>query len=187
MYILQQLINGLCQGSIYALMAIGYTVNFGVVGLVSFSYGETVMVGAFGAYYTFLYTNNFFLGIIVGFLCGGLLGLIHYKICVEKFFNSPRNISMICTVAFSMLIKNLAQNIFGEETKPMGEVFEIQTYQLVGGLQITNIQLIVIAVVIMTAAVLTVFLNRTRMGTMLRAVSQDRKASSLFGECAWRN
>lgn len=181
MYILQQLINGLCQGSIYALMAIGYTVNFGVVGLVSFSYGETVMVGAFGAYYVFKYTNNFFLGIAVGFLCGGLLGLVHYKVCVEKFFNSPRNISMICTVAFSMLIKNLAQNFFGEETKPMGDVFKIESYHFFGGLMITNIQIIVITVVIVTAIALTIFLNKTRVGTMLRAVSQDRKASSLVG------
>lgn len=181
MYILQMLINGLCQGSIYALMAIGYTVNFGVVGVVSFSYGETVMVGAYGAFYTFFLSGNFLLSLLVGFICGGLLGLLQYFVCIKKFFNSPRVISMVCTVAFSMLIKTMAQNLFGEETKAMGDVFDIQSYQFAGGLYITNIQLIVLAVVIITSIILTIFLNKTRVGTMLRAVSQDRKAASLVG------
>ena len=181
MYILQMLINGLCQGSIYALMAIGYTVNFGVVGLVSFSYGETVMVGAYGAFYTFALTGNFLLSLLIGFFCGGFLGLVQYIVCVQKFLKSPRVISMVCTVAFSILIRTLAQNVFGEETKAMGTVFRIESYQFGGGLYITNIQLIVMAVVILSSVALTLFLNKTRVGTMLRAVSQDRKAASLVG------
>ncbi len=133
------------------------------------------------AYYTFIYSGNFFLSLAAGFVAGALLGFIQYKMCVERFFNSPRVISMICTVAFSLMIRSLAQNIFGEETKSMDGIFDVQSYEIFGGLYITNIQLVVIGVVIVTVAALTLFLNYTRSGTKLRAVSQDRKVSSLMG------
>lgn len=181
MYVLQQLINGLCQGSIYALMAIGYTMIFGVVGLVSFSYGESVMIGAFAALYTFMFTNNLIIGLLAGFFAAATLGFWGYKICVERFLNAPRHISMICTVAFSLMVRGLAQNIFGEEVKPIPTVIEIKSYQFAGGLTITNMQILVMVVVIIAAGILTFFLNKTRMGTMLRAVSQDRTASALVG------
>lgn len=181
MYVLQQIINGLCQGSIYALMAIGYTMIFGVVGLVSFSYGETVMIGAFASLYIFMFTGNLVLGLVGGFLAAAVLGFFGYKICVEHFLTSPRYISMICTVSFSMFVRNLAQNIFGEEVKPVPEIIPVQSYEFAGGLRITNMQLIVMGVVIIAVIILSIFLNKTRAGTMLRAVSQDRTASALVG------
>ena len=85
-YFLNQLINGLCQGSIYALMAIGYSVIVGVVGMVTFTYGEIMMIGAFSAYYIFLLVgNNLPLAIMAGFSGSFLV----YKLCYEKFFNAP--------------------------------------------------------------------------------------------------
>ena len=73
MYVIQQLINGLSQGSIYALMAIGYTLIVGVVGLITFAYGEMVMIGAMSAYLFYTYvTPNFFLGLLVAFISSSL-------------------------------------------------------------------------------------------------------------------
>lgn len=180
MYLLQQIVNGLCQGSIYALMAIGYTMIYGVIGLVSFSYGEVVMIGGFGAYYVFLLTGNLMYGIISGFLSSAVLGIFLYKLCYERFLEAPRHISMICTVGFSMLVKNLAQICFGSEVKPTPPVFENITYNIMG-LKISNLQFIIMGVVIVFALGFSLFLSKTRTGMMLRSVSQSKKASALVG------
>lgn len=180
LYLLQQIINGLCQGSIYALMAIGYTMIYGVVGLVSFCYGEIVMVGAFGAYYAFLYSGQLIPGILFGFACAAFLGIFLHKLCYERFLDSPRHISMICTVGFSMLVKNLAQIFFGSVPQPTPTVFDNVSYNF-AGLTISKLQIIIMCVVIIFVIAFTFFLNKTRAGLKLRAVSQDKKASALVG------
>ncbi|MDR0718866.1 MAG: branched-chain amino acid ABC transporter permease, partial [Treponema sp.] len=122
-YFLNQLINGLCQGAIYALMAIGYSVVVGVVGMVTFTHGEVIMIGSFAGYYIFLLLGkNLLLGFIASFGASWVLGILVYKVCYERFFNAPRHISLLCTIGFSMLVKNLAQLIFGPNQKPMLEI-----------------------------------------------------------------
>ena len=75
-YVLNQLINGICQGAIYALMAIGYSTIVGVVGMVTFTYGEIMMIGAYGAFYAFQFAgNNIVLGLLFSFACSFVLGL----------------------------------------------------------------------------------------------------------------
>ena len=145
---------------------------YGVVGLVSFSYGELVMIGAFGAYYVFLLTGNLFVGLISGSLAAALLGVILYFLCYRRFLEAPRHISMICTFAFSMMTKNLAQIVFGSEPKAVPSVFENVTYTILG-IRITTLQMIIISVVIVFAICFTLFLTKSRAGTMLRAVSQN--------------
>ena len=94
-YFLNQLVNGLCQGAIYALMAIGYSVIVGVVGMVTFTYGEIMMIGAFSAYYIFqAFGNNLPLAILAAFTGSFVIGIIVYKLCYEKFFNAPRHSSL---------------------------------------------------------------------------------------------
>jgi branched-chain amino acid transport system permease protein len=161
-------------------MAIGYTMIYGIVGLVTFNYGETVMIGTFGAFYCFIFTGNFFIGLIGGFATSAVLGILIHKICYERFLDAPRHVSLICTIGFAMMIKSIAQILFGSEVKPMPQVFRVTAYEI-RGLRITNLQLIIIGVVIVFCVILTVFLNKTRTGTMLRAVSQDRKAAALMG------
>lgn len=180
-YLLSQLINGLCQGAIYALMAIGYSVVVGVVGLVTFTHGEIIMIGAFASYYVFQYTgNNLMVGILASFCAAWLVGIFVYKVCYERFLNAPRHISLICTIGVSMLLKNLAQIIFGANNKPMLNVVENKFYGH-GNVGITKVQLIVILTVISLSTILFLFFNRTKWGIMLRAVSQDKKAAALMG------
>ena len=108
-YLIEQLINGICQGAIYALFAIGYTIIVGVVGLVSFTFGEVIMIGAFAALFTATLTGgNILLTILFSFAASGLIGIVIHKICYEKFFESARYIPLICTIGMSMLIKSHA-------------------------------------------------------------------------------
>lgn len=181
MYVLQQVLNGICQGSIYALMAIGYAFIYGIVGLVTFSYGEVAMVGAFTAYFAFkLFGENLLLGLVAGVIGGVITGLLIHKFCYDRFLLSPKHIAMICTVAMSNMLKSLAQIFIGTEVKPMpapmkGLYFEI------GTMRISYIQVVVIITVIVLASGLTLFTKKTHLGMRLRAVSQNKTAASLVG------
>jgi len=180
-YFLNQLINGLCQGAIYALMAIGYSVVVGVVGMVTFTHGEVIMIGAFASFYVFeACGNNLLLGVAASFLASWLIGMFVYKVCYERFFNAPRHISLICTIGASMLIKNLAQIIFGPNQKPMLNVVENKFFNF-GTVQISMVQVIVIITVVVLAILLSLFFNKTKWGIALRAVSQDKSAAYLMG------
>ena len=181
MYVLQQLINGLSQGSIYALMAIGYTLIVGVVGLITFAYGEMVMIGAMSAYLFYTYvTPNFFLGLLVAFISSGIAGIFIHKVAYERFLDAPKSIALLCTVGCSLLIKNLAQIAFGSQGNAMPPAFETKPFYLFGtDLYITTIHMVVIAIVVVLAIGLSLFLYKTRVGLMLRAVSQDKMAASL--------
>ena len=181
MYVLQQLINGLSQGSIYALMAIGYTLIVGVVGLITFAYGEMVMIGAMSAYLFYTYvTPNFFLGLLVAFISSGIAGIFIHKVAYERFLDAPKSIALLCTVGCSLLIKNLAQIAFGSQGNAMPPAFETKPFYLFGtDLYITTIHMVVIAIVVVLAIGLSLFLYKTRVGLILRAVSQDKMAASL--------
>jgi len=184
-YFLNQFVNGVCQGSIYALMAIGYSVIVGVVGMVTFTYGEIMMIGAFGAYYSFQYFGtNLPLAICLAFISSFLLGIVVYKVCYEKFFNAPRHISLLCTIGFSMLMRNLAQIVFGPETKPVINIINNETFALhLGSISVDFklLQIVVMLLVVFFAVSLTLFFNRTRWGVALRAVSQNKQAAYLMG------
>jgi branched-chain amino acid transport system permease protein len=180
-YILNQIINGLCQGAIYALMAIGYSVVVGVVGMVTFTHGEVIMIGSFTAYYVFLLCgNNLILGFLSSFTASWVLGILVYKVCYERFFNAPRHISLLCTIGFSMLVKNLAQIIFGPNQKPMLDVVGNRFFVL-GSIRISLVQIVIMITVVMLAVTLSIIFNKTKFGIMLKAVSQDKSASYLMG------
>ncbi len=182
---INQLINGICQGAIYAMMAIGYSVIVGVVGVVTFTYGEIMMIGAFSAFYSFqIFGDNIFIAILAAFTGSFLIGIVVYKVCYERFFKAPRHISLLCTIGFSILLKNLAQIVFGPEIKPVVNVVENKSFSLPlgdGTVEIRLIQVVIIVLVIFFAGALTLFFNKTRYGVALRAVSQDKDASYLMG------
>lgn len=161
MYLLEQILNGVCQGMIYALMAIGYSTIVGVTGLVTFAYGEVVMIGAFAAYYCFEFFGAHLVpALLAGFLMAGLGGVVIHKVCYEHFFDAPRHISLICTIGMSMLLKNLAQILFGSQVKGMPTFFGGRFISL-GGIRISFLQLLIFGLVIGLSAALSIFLNRT--------------------------
>lgn len=180
-YFIAQIVNGLAQGSIYALMAIGYSVVVGVVGLVTFTHGEVIMLGAYASYYAFTFVGeNIFLGIIAAFFASWFIGIFVYKICYERFFDSPRHISLICTIGMSMLLKNLAQIVFGPNMKAMPQPIPLHFIN-VFGVRINTIQILIVLVVLSLSLGLYIVNNKTQWGIKLRAVSQDKQASALMG------
>jgi branched-chain amino acid transport system permease protein len=106
--------------------------------------------------------------------------VVIYKVCYERFFDAPHHISLLCTIGMSMLLKNLAQIIFGPNFKPLLEVLPNRFYGI-GPVGVSLVQLTVIATVISLSLLLFLFFNKTRWGVQLRAVCQDRKAASLMG------
>lgn len=180
-YIISQLINGLCQGFIYALIALGFAVIVGIVGLATFTHGEVLMIGAYASFYVFQFCgNNLVLGLLGSFVASWMVGIIIYKVCYERFVNAPEHISLICTIGFSMLLKNLAQIIFGTERKPMLNVVENRIFHL-GFIDISNVQLIIMITVIVLSGAMMIIFNKTRWGIALRCVSQNRDAAALVG------
>ena len=180
-YYLSQLINGICQGSIYALMAIGYSVVVGVVGLVTFTHGEVIMLGAFASYFAFqMFGNNLILGIVASFAASAFIGIFVYKICYERFFDAPRHISLLLTIGVSMLLRNLTQILIGPNNLPLLGVVDNKFFGF-GLVGLTLVQIIVILTVVSLSFLLFLVFNKTRWGVMLRAVSQDKKAAALMG------
>ncbi len=180
MYLLEQLFYGLCQGSIYALLAIGYSMIVGVTGLVTFTYGEVVMIGAYTAYYAMTGMGaNVLIALILAFAASGLLGASIFKVCYERFLTVPTYISLVCTIGFSMIIKSLAQIFFGGETKGVPPL--LQGYVELGGIRLSYLQIFIFAVVIVLSTGLTIFLLKTKAGMVFRSVSQNRKAAALLG------
>lgn len=181
MYVLEQLINGLSQGAIYALMAIGFTLIAGEVGLVSFTYGDTVMLGAFSAYWaTNLFGNNILLTALFTILISALMSFVVHAVCMAQFLEGPKHISMICTIGFSIILKNVVQLIAGYEVKAMPELLGRSYFEL-GGIRIGFVKLYIIAIVIVLCVLLSLLLGKTKAGVRLRAVSQDKPAASLLG------
>ena len=180
-YIISQLVNGLCQGFIYALIALGFAVIVGVVGLATFTHGEVLMIGAYASFYLFLFCgNNIILGLFASFAAAWVVGIIIYKLCYEHFVNAPEHISLICTIGFSMLLKNLAQILFGTERKPMLNIVQNRIFHL-GPVDISSVQLIIIATVIILSTAMMMIFNRSRWGIALRCVSQNREAAAMAG------
>ncbi len=179
--LLEQIVNGLGQGMIYALMSIGYALIFGVVGLVTFAHGDVIVLGAFTSYYLFTYTGaNLLVALAGGFLVSGAMGFVIHRVCYNRFFTSPRQISLVCTIGMGMFLRNLLQVAAGTEAKAIPEQFGMGSITFLG-LRITYMQLVILAVVLVLVGALTVFLNKTRLGLSLKAVSMDRTASAMVG------
>lgn len=181
MYVIEQLVNGICQGSIYALVAIGYTLIVAITGLVSFCYGETVMMGAFISWMAMSVLGEHpVVAIASAFFGTALVGLLIHKSCYERFFDSPRHVSLMCTIGMGILLRNIAQIVTRSETKPIARVFGNGYFDL-GLFRISYVQVAVLTIVIVVSIGLSLFLNKTNMGIMLKAVSQDKKAAALVG------
>lgn len=180
-YYISQLINGLSQGAIYALMAIGYSVIVGITGMVTFVHGEVIMIGAYTAFYLYeAFGSNILLMICGSLVSTWLLGIIIYKVCYERFLDAPRQIALICTIGFSMLLKNLVSVICGPNQQTLLNVVENKFYGT-DKVNISQLQLLIIITVVFLSSILMVMFNKTKWGISLRAIRQDKQAAYLVG------
>ncbi len=181
MYYLQLTVDGMAQGAIYALMAIGYAVIMGNLGLVTFTYGEVVMIGAFagGFYCLAVLELGFFLSLAAGFAASWIIGMIIEAVCYRRWPNGPSQIWLIATIGISTIMKSGGQVVFGTEQKFVPDVFD--GVWEIGQLRIMHIQAVMIGVLFFLSACLWVFLKKTRLGMQLKAVSMDKTAAALLG------
>lgn len=184
----QQIINGLVQGSVYALVALGYTMVYGILGLINFAHGEVVMVGAMvtlSALTTLLGMGApIWLALPVSLLLAmGICMALGYgieRIAYRPLRHAPRLAPLITAIGVSIVLQNLAMMIWGREYHPFPQLFDNQPHHILGAI-INDIQIIIIAVSLLMMAALMVIVHQTRMGRAMRAVAENQHAAQLMG------
>jgi branched-chain amino acid transport system permease protein len=188
-YFVQQLVNGLTLGSIYGLIAIGYTMVYGIIGMINFAHGDIFMVGAFIALIVFLFLTSLFASInvvlfllimmIVAMLMTSLYNWTIEKVAYRPLRGSFRLAPLITAIGMSIALSNFVQVTQGPRNKPIPPM--ISTVYNVFGISISAKQIVIVVV---TAVLLTLFwylVNKTSLGRAQRACEQDRKMAALLG------
>ena len=179
--LIQTLISGLSLGSIYALIALGYTMVYGIAKMLNFAHGDIIMVGAYAVITTVL-TANFppLVGILVSILVCVVLGVTIEFLAYRPLRQAPPLSVLITAIGVSYFLQNLALLIFGSEQKAFPTIIKLPTIEA-GGVYIDGITLITLVVTAVIMVGLTLFINKTRMGKAMRAVSEDKGAAELMG------
>ncbi|MDP4089898.1 MAG: branched-chain amino acid ABC transporter permease [Bacillota bacterium] len=180
---IQQLINGISVGSIYALIALGYTMIYGIINLINFAHGDVFMMGAFAA---FVVTTTFHMGFIPALLIGmafcAILGVVIEKVAYKPIRNSTRIAALITAIAVSLFLEYGMVYIASPEKKVIPSLLPEKGITLFGGKVLLNYKdIIVVAVTILLMIALQYVVHRTRVGKAMRAVSQDSDAAQLMG------
>jgi len=194
---LQQLINGLAQGSIYALIALGYTMVFGVLRFINFAHGDVFMLGAFAGLYTAPKVLILFGGgpsfsgaaavLLLAMLICAAIGILIEKLCYRPLRNRPRLTVLITAIGVSLFLQNAGQYAFGADPQSFPEIitdraFEIpESWGVLSLLTITVGQLLVFGVTFFLLVGLRAIVLHTRTGMAMRALSFNPVAASLMG------
>jgi branched-chain amino acid transport system permease protein len=178
---LQQIINGLAQGSIYALIGIGFALIFGVLGLVHFAHGEVYMIGAFlGFMLVSVFHLDVFSSLLLAMLGAAILGVIVESIAFRPLRKAPDVAPMVCTLGLSAVLQNVAALIWGSDTKSIPDTIPNQVIPFLGA-QISFQQVFIFAVSILLMLALQYVLYRSKIGRAIRATAQNKDAAALMG------
>ena len=179
--LIETLISGLSLGSIYALMALGYTMVYGIAKMLNFAHGDVIMVGAY-AVVTSVLTLGMppLVAILISIAICALLGITVEFLAYRPLRQAPPLAVLITAIGVSYLLQNLALLIYGSEQKAFPVLFTIPSVEL-GGVYIDGITIATMAVTAIIMVGLSLFINRTRMGKAMRAVSEDKEAAELMG------
>lgn len=181
MELLQQLINGLSLGSIYALLALGYTMVYGIIQLINFAHGDIYMIGAFAGFFVATKLNLSFLPtLIIAMIVSAVLGIVIEKVAYKPLRKSPRITLLITAIGVSLLLENGMRFIVGPSPQSFPSLIESAKINI-GSLQVTNIQLITLGVSLLLVVLLQFIVYRTKVGKAMRAASFDIEAASLMG------
>ncbi|RIY01365.1 branched-chain amino acid ABC transporter permease LivH [Aureimonas flava] len=188
-YFLQQLINGVTLGSIYGLIAIGYTMVYGIIGMINFAHGEVFMIGSFIALTTFLLLVAagmtflpivLLLMIVVAMLFTALWGWSIERIAYRPLRGSFRLAPLITAIGMSIFLQNFVQVSQGARVKPLPP--QIQgAVNVMPGVQISFMQITIIVVTLVLMTVFSLLIARTPLGRQQRACEQDSKMAALLG------
>ncbi len=178
--LLQQLINGIQIGSIYALVALGYSMVYGIVKLINFAHGEIIMIGSYVAWYLIARIEMpAWASILVSIVFCALFGILIEKVAYKPLRKAARISLLITAIGISLLLQNLAQLIFSANPRMFPNLFDGSVE--LGGWKISFATIVTIAVSVVIMIGLTFLVNNTKMGKAMRAVSEDNEAAQLMG------
>lgn len=184
---IQQMINGLTLGSVYALIALGYTLVYGIIKLLNFAQGDIFMVGSFVSYYLILSFNmNIFVAFLGTMAITAVLGVITDQVAYKPLRSAPRISALITAIGVSYLLRNGIIVLAGAETRAYLQAFDNvpsfvnQSFQI-GNITIRVMQVILLVTTIALMVILQFIVQKTKMGKAMRAVSVDADAAQLMG------
>ena len=185
---LQQIINGLVQGSVYSMVALGYTMVYGILGLINFAHGEIVMIGAMVALSVIqLLTGAGFpiffillISLMLSMIVCMILGYSMERIAYRPLRNAPRLAPLITAIGLSIVLQTLAMMFWGREYHSFPLLFTNDSVHIAGAV-ITEVQIIIITVALVMMGGLLILVHRTRLGRAMRAVAENPSAAALMG------
>jgi branched-chain amino acid transport system permease protein len=178
---MQQLINGLSLGSIYALLALGYTMIYGIIKIIHFAHGDVYMLGAFFGYYTInVWHFNFIMALFGSMIFCALVGMLIEFVAYRPLRHSSRIAVLITAIGVSYFLENGMSVLFSGDTRDFPQVIKQVNYEWFG-IRITNIQLLIFATTIILMIILQLIVKKTKMGRAMRAAAADPVAAELMG------
>ena len=175
-----QLFNGLQTGSVYALVALGYSMVYGIILLLNFAHGDIIMVGAYTAFYAMTaFHLHPILSVVLAVVTSTLLGVVIEKVAYTPLRSAPRLSLLITAIGISFLLENGAQLLFGADTKSMDTL--VPGNASFGSVTISYTAILTIIVAVIAMVALTLLVQKTKLGKAMRAVPQDKDASTLVG------
>src|SRR5450432_264000 len=187
----QQIINGLSLGAFYALIALGYTMVYGVLRFINFAHGDVFMIGSFCGYYLTPRLVPHFTGwsaplgpvvvLILTMLICATLGIVIEKLAYRPLRRRPKLTVLITAIGVSLFLEYAGQFVFGADPKAFPELIADRALENTGALTITKVQLTAFIVTICLLVALTLIVKRTRLGMAMRALSNNATAAALMG------
>ncbi|MDD5935692.1 MAG: branched-chain amino acid ABC transporter permease [Clostridiales bacterium] len=178
---IQTLINGLQTGSIFALIAIGYTMVYGIAKMINFAHGDIIMVGAYTICVLTMDTKiPVVLAIIITILVCTVVGILTERLAYKPLRKAPSLAVLITAIGVSLFLQSLALIIFGEKQRPFESIIKIPPIEF-GNIVIQGVALVTFIVTIICMVVLNIFIKKTKLGRAMRAVSEDKQAAQLMG------
>ncbi len=179
--IIEQFINGLRSGSIYALIALGYTMVYGIAKMINFAHGDIIMVGAYVLYVSITdFKMPVIAAVIFTIAVCALLGIFIEKVAYKPLRKAPPLAVLITAIGVSYLLQSVAQLIFTANSITFKSIINLEAVHI-GGITIPGITIVTLVVTSVCMIALTLFINKTKMGSAMRAVSEDKAAAQLMG------
>ena len=188
--LLQQIINGLVLGSMYALIALGYTMVYGIINLINFAHGEVLMVGALTSWSIIVTMQEsvpwmpgwmiLIIALVISCVVASVLNFTIEKVAYRPLRNSPKLAPLITAIGMSILLQTLAMIIFKPNYKPYPTLLPSVPFE-VGGAVITVTQIMILGLTAVSLAVLMYLVNYTRLGRAMRATAENPRVAALMG------
>ena len=178
---IDNLISGISLGSVYAIIALGYTMVYGIAKMLNFAHGDVIMVGGYMSFCSTVYLGlNPLWGVVIAMAVCTFLGITIERLAYKPLRSAPSLAVLITAIGVSYLLQNAAQLIWKPDPKTFTPVVDNGSFE-VFGVRILYTSLLNICVCIIVMIVLTLFINKTKLGTAMRAVSEDKGAAQLMG------